>query len=92
VCLYRWPQIDPYYIEGKWNTIQDWREAMRNDYRWRRDAVGDTDGDGCVDDADLLSVLFRFGQTGYNRHDLNWDGAIDDADLLMVLFAFGQGC
>jgi hypothetical protein len=37
-------------------------------------------------------VLFRFGQTGYNRHDLNWDGAIDDADLLQVLFAFGQGC
>jgi hypothetical protein len=39
---------------------------MRNDYRWRRGAVGDIDGDGCVDDADLLSVLFRFGQTGYN--------------------------
>jgi len=92
VCLYRWPQIDPYYIEGKWNTIQDWREAMRNDYRWRRDAVGDTDGDGCVDDADLLGVLFAFGQRGYTRYDLNWDGVIDDADLLQVLFAFGQGC
>jgi Ca2+-binding EF-hand superfamily protein len=65
---------------------------MRNDYPWRHDAVGDIDGDGCVDDTDLLSVLFRFGQTGYNRHDLNWDGAIDDADLLQVLFAFGQGC
>ena len=65
---------------------------MRNDYRWRRNAVSDIDGDGCVDDTDLLGVLFRFGQTGYNRHDLNWDGAIDDADLLQVLFAFGQGC
>jgi hypothetical protein len=29
---------------------------MRNDYHWRRDAVGDIDGDGCVDDTDLLSV------------------------------------
>ena len=53
---------------------------------------GDVDNNGCVDDADLLGVLFRFGQTGYNRHDLNWDGVIDDADLLQVLFAFGQGC
>jgi hypothetical protein len=41
-----------------------------------------SDGDGCVDDADLLGVLFQFGQRGYTRYDLNWDGAIDDADLL----------
>ncbi len=92
LCLYRWPQIDPYYIEGKWNTIQDWREAMRNDYRWRRDPIGDVNGDGCVDDADLLETLFHFGAQGYNRRDLNWDGNIDDADLLQVLFAFGAGC
>lgn len=59
---------------------------------WRRDAVGDTDGYGCVDDADLLGVLFQFGQRGYTRYELNWDGVIDDADLLQVLFAFGQGC
>ncbi|MFN4033864.1 MAG: hypothetical protein ACK4ME_09690, partial [Fimbriimonadales bacterium] len=92
LCLYRCPQIDPYYIEGKWNTIQDWREAMRNDYRWRRDPVGDVNGDRCVDDADLLETLFHFGAQGYNRRDLNWDGNIDDADLLQVLFAFGAGC
>ncbi|GIV10030.1 MAG: hypothetical protein KatS3mg019_2121 [Fimbriimonadales bacterium] len=92
LCLYRWPQIDPYYIEGKWNTIQDWREAMRRDYRWRRDPVGDVNSDGCVDDADLLEMLFAFGAPGYNLRDLNWDGAIDDADLLLVLFAFGNGC
>jgi WD40 repeat protein len=54
---------------------------------------GDTDGNGCVDDADLLQVLFDFGQTGMNLPaDMNEDGIIDDADLLIVLFAFGQGC
>ncbi|OYT74641.1 MAG: hypothetical protein CFK49_07325 [Armatimonadetes bacterium JP3_11] len=92
VCLYRWPQIDPYYIEGKWNTIQDWREAMRNEYRWRRDPVGDVNFDGCVDDADLLRLLFQFGGPGYTHCDLNWDGVIDDADLLQLLFNFGTGC
>jgi hypothetical protein len=47
---------------------------------------------GCVDDADLLAVLFAFGGQGYRNEDLNWDGIIDDADLLIVLFNFGSGC
>jgi hypothetical protein len=54
---------------------------------------GDLDGNGCVDDADLLGVLFAFGQQGADlAADLNGDGIVDDADLLQVLFAFGQGC
>lgn len=55
---------------------------------------GDTDGNGCVDDADLLQVLFAFGQTGSNLGsiDTNCDETVDDADLLTVLFNFGTGC
>jgi hypothetical protein len=53
---------------------------------------GDVDRNGCVDDADLLAVLFAFGGTGYRNEDLNWDGTVDDADLLQVLFNFGSGC
>ena len=53
---------------------------------------GDVNGDGCVDDADLLEVLFNFGATGQNRADVNGDGVVDDADLLIVLFNFGAGC
>jgi hypothetical protein len=55
---------------------------------------GDVTGNGCVDDADLLAVLFAFGQTGSNlgRVDVNCDGVVDDADLLQVLFNFGSGC
>jgi probable HAF family extracellular repeat protein len=53
---------------------------------------GDVDRNGCVDDADLLAVLFAFGGQGYRNEDLNWDGTIDDADLLQVLFSFGSGC
>jgi WD40 repeat protein len=52
---------------------------------------GDADGNGCVDDADLLQVLFAFGSDGGNQ-DLNDDGIVDDADLLIVLFNFGAGC
>ena len=55
---------------------------------------GDVDDNGCVDDADLLAVLFAFGQTGDNlgRVDVNCDQVVDDADLLQVLFSFGSGC
>jgi len=52
---------------------------------------GDVNGDGCVDDADLLAVLFAFGGAG-NAEDINNDGIVDDADLLIVLFNFGSGC
>lgn len=51
---------------------------------------GDVDGNGCVDDADLLIVLFNFGGSGAG--DLNGDGTVDDIDLLEVLFNFGNGC
>ncbi len=53
--------------------------------------TGDIDGNGCVDDADLLTILFNFGNND-PRYDLNGDGIIDDADLLTVLFNFGNGC
>ncbi|OYT69036.1 MAG: hypothetical protein CFK48_09550 [Armatimonadetes bacterium CP1_7O] len=54
---------------------------------------GDVNLDGCVDDADLLSVLFMFGSTErFIREDTNCDGIVDDADLLTVLFNFGSGC
>ncbi len=54
---------------------------------------GDVNGDGVIDDADLLSVLFAFGQTGSSlREDVNGDGTVDDADLLQVLFNFGSTC
>lgn len=57
------------------------------------DPAGNVNANCCVDDADLLQVLFDFGNTGTGRPtDLNCDGIVDDADLLIVLFNFGQGC
>jgi hypothetical protein len=53
--------------------------------------AGDVNGDGCVDDADLLIVLFNFGNAG-GQGDVNNDNIVDDADLLIVLFNFGAGC
>ena len=55
---------------------------------------GDVDNNGCIDDADLLAVLFAFGNAGSDlgRVDVNCDGTVDDADLLVVLFNFGSGC
>lgn len=51
----------------------------------------DLDCSGCVDDSDLLTVLFNFG-TENAAGDINGDGITDEADLLEVLLGFGQGC
>jgi probable HAF family extracellular repeat protein len=77
------------------NGLTGRREAFLLDTRVPcRAHSGDVDENGCVDDADLLAVLFAFGQTGQDlgRVDVNCDETVDDADLLTVLFAFGQGC
>lgn len=52
---------------------------------------GDVNQDGCVDDSDMLQVLFAFGSDDPNS-DVNCDGIVDDIDLLTVLFGFGHGC
>jgi hypothetical protein len=54
---------------------------------------GDVNRDGCVDDSDLIAVLFAFGNTGILLpEDVNLDGIVDDGDLIIVLFQFGTGC
>jgi probable HAF family extracellular repeat protein len=83
---------DGRYIVGVgYNAATGRREAFLLDTGALR-REGDVNGDGCVDDTDLLAVLFAFGGQGYRNEDLNWDGTIDDADLLIVLFNFGSGC
>jgi probable HAF family extracellular repeat protein len=85
---------DGRYIVGYgWNAATNRTEAFLLDTRCTAHN-GDVDGNGCVNDADLLAVLFAFGQTDstLGREDTNCDGTVDDADLLQVLFHFGSGC
>ena len=51
--------------------------------------LGDVDGDNTLDTADLLAVLFEFGNSTNAPVDVNGDGIVDSADLLTVLFNFG---
>jgi probable HAF family extracellular repeat protein len=83
------------YIVGYgYNAATGRDEAFLLDTQGCASENGDVDANGCVDDADLLAVLFAFGSTGSNlgRVDVNCDGVVDDADLLTVLFNFGSGC
>jgi hypothetical protein len=36
LILYRWPRIDKWYIEGKNGVIADFRDSMKQPYRWKR--------------------------------------------------------
>ena len=85
---------DGRYIVGKgYNAATRREEAFLLDTRCVAHS-GDVDRSGCVDDADLLAVLFAFGNTGSNLEgvDVNCDEVVDDVDLLIVLFNFGSGC
>ena len=73
------------------NTAAALRYTNITDVRVIAGIPGDVNGDGCVDDADLLIVLFNFGNAG-GQGDVNNDNIVDDADLLIVLFNFGSGC
>ncbi|MCS7208633.1 MAG: hypothetical protein NZ874_03595 [Fimbriimonadales bacterium] len=55
-----------------------------------RCAAGDVDGNGCVNDQDLLTILLNFGGSGSG--DVDGNGTVNDQDLLIVLLNFGQGC
>lgn len=86
---------DGRYIVGRgYNAATQRTEAFLLDTLGCASHNGDVNRNGCVDDADLLQVLFAFGQSGQNlgRTDVNCDGVVDDADLLTVLFNFGSGC
>lgn len=79
-----------YLVGVGYNASTGRFEAYRLDTQAPPPPPGDVDGDGCVNDADLIIVLFNFGNFGTG--DVNRDGVVDDADLLSVLTNFGQGC
>jgi len=48
-------------------------------------------GDGCVDETDLLRVLMAIGSDMPDTaSDVNWDGVVDEADLMAVLLDWGN--
>ncbi len=57
LALYRWPQIDRWFIEGKQGVIEDFRMALRYDYRW--------DGRGATEPAESPGPTARAGATTY---------------------------
>ena len=96
VLIARAVSSDGRYIVGRgYNAATGRNEAYLLDTQAPFSPNGDVNRDGCVDDIDMMGVLFEFGElvNDFNRCvDVNRDGIIDDADLLTVLFNFGSGC
>jgi len=89
-------RIAPYHIVGFYGDPQpevSFGYIRLENIRLAGIREGDVNGDGCVNDTDLLTVLFSFGNRGEElAADVNRDCVVDDADLLTMLFNFGSGC
>lgn len=51
---------------------------------------GDVNGDGGVDQNDLLVLLADWGRAGVSTSDLNGDGAVNELDLAILMFNWGK--
>lgn len=82
-----------YFVDEACNPVEQgsivfvWYDAVG--YGGGRPA--DLDCDDCVDDADLLRVMFA---TGYEDPlaDLDGDGVVGESDLLIAIMNFASGC
>ncbi|MEM2592348.1 MAG: peptidoglycan DD-metalloendopeptidase family protein [Thermofilaceae archaeon] len=53
--------------------------------------LSDVNGDGCVDESDLLRVLEAIEEGIFDSaSDVNWDSVVDESDLIAVLLDWGN--
>jgi secreted trypsin-like serine protease len=82
---------DSYTIFARISALHAWIDGIIPD----PPVIGDADGSGCVDAADLTFLGTHWGQTvppAPPAADLNNDGTVDFSDRLIVLEHMGQGC
>jgi hypothetical protein len=55
--------------------------------------VGDFDGNGCVNDADVEIIVNGYGTrvAPYTNGDTNGDGYVDDTDIEVLVNNYGVG-
>ncbi|MBV7330238.1 hypothetical protein KFU94_18705 [Chloroflexi bacterium TSY] len=59
LCLYRWPNIDKWVIDGKQGVVEDFRRALQHDYRPRVRVQGSQ---------------YRVRSSGTTRSPREWEG------------------
>jgi len=105
VLTFTWNTTDAqpcvyYAIKAEASTVPGEIDLTDNTYTdgtVKVNMVGDINGDGIVDIADLTIVAVAYGQfegePGYNPEaDLNKDGIIDIADISIVTMNYGNTC
>lgn len=86
------PPCTPYNCGGfLWSPETEPGRCFETDELPNTIYLSDVNGDGCVDETDLLRVLMAIGSDMPDTaSDVNWDGVVDEADLTAVLLDWGN--
>lgn len=87
--------VDFQRVEEIQRIIRDVLHEDRERTKVTLKCIGDVDGNGGVQIADLLRLLGNYGNpdaTYFSEGDVNEDNSVDFADLLVVLGSFGNNC
>jgi hypothetical protein len=76
---------------ARWDDTTKVNAGSATVYSFVEECVGDLNGDGLRDTADLGVLISEFGLAS-PKADLNGDGIVDTADLGQLIGVFGQGC
>ena len=78
-------------IGSRWDDTTEPNAGSATVLSFVEECVGDINGDGTIDTADLGVLISNFGQLSIQA-DLNGDGIVDTADLGLLIGVFGLDC
>jgi len=72
LVLYRYPPIDRWVIQGKGGVLEDFKMALKNNYRWRTNNPGTIAPGAIVATTDLVNLRRTPGYVNQSSSDVLW--------------------
>lgn len=78
-------------VGARWDDTTENNAGSATVFSFVEECLGDLNGDGAIDAADLGVLIADFGMSSV-RADINGDGIVDAGDLGLLIGVFGEVC